>query len=94
ATWMISHVLLALNMRTIRDPLKKVGYLSNKMMIIWALGAIGVMFLIVYVPGLQDVLRVTAIGALEWLFIFGISIVFSFWMELVKIISAKYTSKK
>jgi len=94
ATWMISHVLLALNMRTIRDPLKKVGYLSNKMMIIWALGAIGVMFLIVYVPGLQDVLRVTAIGALEWLLIFGVSIVFSFWMELVKIISAKYSSKK
>jgi len=94
ATWMVSHVLLALNMRTIRDPLKDVGYLSNKMMIIWALGAIGVMFLIVYIPPLQDVLGVTAIGFLDWLFIFGISIIFSFWMELAKIISEKYITKK
>lgn len=94
ATWMVSHVLLAFNMRTIRDPLKKVGYLSNKIMIIWALGAIGVMFIILYVPGLQGLLDVVAIGALEWLFIFLISIVFSFWMEIAKLISDKYFSKK
>jgi Ca2+-transporting ATPase len=94
ATWMVSHVLLAFNMRTIRDPLKKVGYLSNKMMIIWAIGAIGVMFLIVYIPPLQAVLNVTAIGFLDWVLIFGISIAFSFWIEIAKIVSEKYFSKK
>lgn len=89
ATWMVSHVFLAFNMRTIRDPLKNVGLLSNKIMIIWAVGAIGVTFLLVYVPILQDILRVTAINPLIWFIIFGISIAFSFWMELVKILLKK-----
>lgn len=89
ATWMVSHVFLALNMRTMRDPLMKVGYLSNKMMILWAIGAIGVTFLLVYVPILQDILLVTAINPLIWLGIFGISIAFSFWMELLKILINK-----
>jgi len=89
ATWMVSHILLAFNMRTIRDPLKNVGFFSNKMMILWATAGIGVTFLLVYIPVLQDILRVTAINPIIWLIIFGISIAFSFWMELVKILLKK-----
>jgi Ca2+-transporting ATPase len=89
ATWMVSHVFLAFNMRTIRDPLIKVGFFSNTMMILWAIGAIGVMFLLVYVPIFHDLLRVTYISPLLWLPIFGISIAFSFWMELLKILIKK-----
>jgi Ca2+-transporting ATPase len=86
ATWMVSHVFLAVNMRTMRDPLVKVGFFSNKMMILWAVGAIGVTIMFVYVPVLQDLLRVTAIDPLIWLAIFGISIAFSFWMEIIKLL--------
>ena len=89
ATWMVSHVLLAFNMRTMRDPLIKVGFFSNKMMILWAIGAIGVTVLFIYVPVLQDLLRVTAIDPIIWLAIFGISIAFSFWIEIIKILLKK-----
>lgn len=86
STWMVSHVFLAFNMRTMRDPLLKVGFFSNKMMILWAVGAIGVTLIFIYVPVLQDLLRVTALDPILWLPIFGISIAFSFWIEIVKII--------
>ncbi|MBD3196600.1 MAG: HAD-IC family P-type ATPase [Candidatus Lokiarchaeota archaeon] len=84
--WMVGHVFLAFNMRTIRDSLKKVGFLSNKFMIIWALGAILTMILILYIPPLQQLLRVTSIGIIEWLIVLGIAFATTFWIELGKII--------
>src|SRR3990170_2550932 len=37
ATWMFGHILLALNFRSEKEPLVKLGLFSNKVMILWAL---------------------------------------------------------
>ena len=37
ATWMFGHIFLALNFRSEREPLIKQGFLSNKVMLLWAL---------------------------------------------------------
>lgn len=88
-TWMVSHVFLALNFRTEEDPLYDVGILSNKMTIIWGLGAIASMFVIMYVPALQTVFRVISLNFLQWLIIFGVAFVTSFWIEGLKILIKK-----
>jgi Ca2+-transporting ATPase len=88
-TWMVSHVFLALNFRTEEDPLYEVGILSNKMMIIWGLGAIASMFIIMYVPALQTVFRVISLNFFQWLIIFGVAFVTSFWIEGLKILIKK-----
>jgi Ca2+-transporting ATPase len=88
-TWMVTHVFLAMNYRTEKDSLYKVGLLSNKSTIIWAIAAIATMFIIVYVPGLQNAFRVSPLNFLHWLIIFGISFLTTFWIEGVKILREK-----
>ncbi|TXT53212.1 MAG: Calcium-transporting ATPase [Promethearchaeota archaeon] len=92
-TWMVTHVFLALNMRTEEDPIIEVGILSNKAMIIWGVGAIAAMFVIMYVPALQTVFRVVSLNFLEWLVIFGVSIGTTFWIEVVKVLIQRRFSK-
>ncbi|HVP23231.1 MAG TPA: cation-transporting P-type ATPase [Conexivisphaerales archaeon] len=86
-TWMIGHVLLALNMRTERAPVASVGYLSNKAMIVWAFTALLVLMAIVYVPWLQGVLRTTSLSAADWGMMAVVSVAATFWMEAVKLVS-------
>ncbi|MEJ2249014.1 MAG: cation-transporting P-type ATPase, partial [Candidatus Lokiarchaeota archaeon] len=92
-TWMITHVFLAFNFRTEKDSLYKVGFLSNKSTIIWAIASIITLFTIVYVPGLQTAMRVVPLNALQWLIIFGISFLTTFWIEGVKILREKKFKK-
>ncbi len=89
ATWMLSNIFLAFNMRTDRDPLYKVGIRSNKMMIFWAISAIATTFIIIYVPFLQLVFRLKFLNLFDWLLIIGISIITTFWKEVVKIIKMR-----
>ncbi len=89
ATWMICHVLLAFNMRTDNDPLSKVGLLSNKMMIFWAIGAFLTTILIIYIPPLAKVFRLSPLSLSDWGYVIIISIIATFWKEIVKIIKIR-----
>jgi Ca2+-transporting ATPase len=93
ATWMITNVFLAFNFRTEKDPLYKIGFLSNKSTVIWAIASIVILFLIVYIPGLQDAFRVAPLNFLQWLVIFGMSFATTFWLEGVKILREKKSFK-
>ncbi len=85
ATWMVCHVFLAFNMRTERDPISKLGLLSNVMIYVWAILAMVVLLLIIYVPPLQMVFKLTSLNALDWIIILLVSFATTFWMEIVKI---------
>ena len=87
--WMICHIFLALNMRTERDPLYDAKLTSNKMMLLWAAGVVATIFTIIYVPTLQDLFGVAPIGFMDWIIILGVSLVATFWIEVVKLISKK-----
>jgi Ca2+-transporting ATPase len=86
-TWMICHVLLALNMRTEREPLASIGFLSNRLMVLWASAAFVSLLAAVYVPWLQGALRTTSLSGPDWALMIFASFVASFWMELKKTIS-------
>jgi Ca2+-transporting ATPase len=89
ATWMISHIFLAINMRTERDSLRKIGFFTNKVMLLWGFAVIIVLFSIIYIPSLQMVFRVTPLTLMDWILIFGISFIATFWIEFKKFIQAK-----
>ena len=40
ATWMLTHVFLAFNMRSERESIFKLGLFTNKVMVIWAAASI------------------------------------------------------
>jgi Ca2+-transporting ATPase len=87
-TWMICHILLALNMRTDREPLGSVGVFSNRLMVLWASAAFLSLLAVVYVPWLQGAIRTTSLSGPDWALMILASFVASFWMELKKVLSS------
>jgi Ca2+-transporting ATPase len=86
ATWMIGHIFLALNFRSEKEPLIKLGLFSNKIMILWALLVLVILFLGVNVGALHGSLRITSLNFGNWVLVVGVSFVATFWIELKKIL--------
>jgi Ca2+-transporting ATPase len=87
ATWMFGHIFLAFNMRSDKEPLLSLGLRSNKTMVVWALGAIGLLVLATNIPLLHASLKLTYLNGNQWLFLIGIAFLATFWMEARKLIS-------
>jgi ABC-type transport system involved in cytochrome bd biosynthesis fused ATPase/permease subunit len=86
ATWMIGHIFLALNFRSEKEPLLKLGLLSNKVMVFWA--AIVTLTLIVgtNLAFLHTSLRITSLSLTDWAFVLIVAFVATFWIELKKLL--------
>ncbi len=85
ATWIFTHIFLALNMRSDREPLVRLGLLSNPPMILWGASAIGLLLVAANVPPLQQALRLTYIPLPLWLGALAVALAASFWMEIPKV---------
>ncbi|HZD58949.1 MAG TPA: cation-transporting P-type ATPase, partial [Anaerolineae bacterium] len=85
-TWIFTHIFLALNMRSDTEPLIRRGPFSNRPMDIWALAAIGFVVFAVLTPFLHPALKLTYLTAGEWALAIGAAFVFTFWIEVRKLI--------
>jgi Ca2+-transporting ATPase len=86
ATWMLGHILLAFNFRSEREPLSKLGILSNKLMILWAAVVVVTLLVGTNLPFVADSLKITSLNAFDWLLVVVASVVATFWMELRKLL--------
>jgi Ca2+-transporting ATPase len=86
ATWMLGHIFLALNFRSEREPLVKLGLFSNKIMILWALAVVATLILGISLPFVHDSLKITNLSLSDWALAVGVSFLATFWMELRKIL--------
>jgi Ca2+-transporting ATPase len=86
ATWMFGHIFLALNFRSEKEPLVKLGFFSNKVMVLWALLVIVTLLVGTNLPFIHDSLRLTYLNLSDWALVIGVSFVATFWMELKKIL--------
>lgn len=86
AAWMLGHIFLAFNLRSEKEPLYRVGFLSNRLMLAWAIIVVLVLSLSVSVVPLQESLRTTSLPWTSWALILGISIAATFWMEAKKLV--------
>jgi Ca2+-transporting ATPase len=84
-TWLFTHVLLAFNMRSERQPMYLLGPLSNRTMALWAASAMVFAVLVTEVPFLHGAIKTTFLPPEMWALIIGLAIAGSFWMELVKV---------
>ncbi len=82
ATWMFGHIFLALNFRSEKEPLVKLGIFSNKIMILWAIIVIGTLFIGTSLPYVNTSLRVTSLSLTYWALVIGVAFVATFWLEL------------
>jgi Ca2+-transporting ATPase len=86
ATWMVGHILLALNFRSEKEPLVKLGFFSNKVMVLWAVLAVVTLIVGTSLPFVHDSLKITSLSLQDWALVIGVSFAATFWMELKKII--------
>jgi P-type Ca2+ transporter type 2C len=86
ATWMVGHIFLALNLRSEKEPLVKLGLLSNRLMLLWALVVAATLLVGTSVPFVHESLRITSLSLGNWVTVLGVSFVATFWMELKKLL--------
>ncbi len=86
ATWMLGHILLALNLRSDREPLVKLGVLSNKVMVLWAVVVVVTLLVGTNLPLIANSLKITSLTLTDWAIVIVAAFVATFWMELKKIL--------
>jgi Ca2+-transporting ATPase len=84
ATWMLGHILLALNFRSEKEPLVKLGFFSNKVMVMWAVLATATLIVGTSFPVVHDALKITYLSLPNWALVISVSFAATFWMELRK----------
>jgi Ca2+-transporting ATPase len=86
ATWMLGHILLALNLRSDKEPLSKLGVLSNKVMVLWAVIVVATLLIATNVPGVAVSLKITGLTSADWAIVVVAAFAATFWMELKKML--------
>jgi Ca2+-transporting ATPase len=84
ATWLLGHIILALNLKQERIPLFKQGLLSNRFAAGWLAGMILLVLAMTFVPFVQGVLQTTGLSGIQWVMVVSGALLASMWMELVK----------
>ena len=84
--WMLGHVLLAFNLRSEKQPLIRLGFFSNQLMIAWGAAALVFVLLATFVAPLQAILKTTSLSGEQWALILGCVLAGTFWIEVRKII--------
>jgi P-type Ca2+ transporter type 2C len=85
-TWLMAHVLLALNLRAERQSLWRTGLLSNRLMLVWAGAVVVFVVLAAFVPGMQELFKTTAPSGPECALMAGLAVLGTFWIEGAKLI--------
>lgn len=84
-TWLLGHILLALNLKQEKLPLIKQGIFSNHFGMFWLLGMIALSIIITVFPGLHFYLKTSSLPIQLWLAIVIIIFTTTFWIEIIKI---------
>ncbi len=85
-TWLLGHVFLAINLRSEREPLSRLGFFSNRLMILWGVAAIAFVLFATLVPGVQNLLKTTFLRGQDWLLVLVVTVMGTFWIEMRKLI--------
>lgn len=84
ATWLVGHVFLALNMRSQKVPLIRLGLFSNKLMVVWMLVTLAFTGIVTSVPDFQIALRTAPLTVDDWALLIPLALSGTFWMEIRK----------
>jgi len=86
STWILGHICLAINMRSERELLYKLGFLSNKIIVIWSVIAVLTLIAATNIGFLEIVLKTASLNTYEWQLVVAAAFVSTFWMEIRKYI--------
>jgi Ca2+-transporting ATPase len=84
ATWLLGHIVLALNLKQEKVPLLRQGLLSNRFGAGWLVGMIALVLLMTQVPFVQEALQTTNLAGVQWLLVVLGALLGSVWLEIYK----------
>jgi Ca2+-transporting ATPase len=85
ATWLLGHVLLALNVKQEKTPLSKQGILSNRFGAGWLAGMVAIILTMTFVQSTYSLLNTTFLEPVQWALVIVGAVLASGWMEVVKL---------
>jgi len=88
-TWLLGHVFLALNLRSQREPLFRLGLFSNRLMGWWAAATVLFVLVVTFVPGVQMLFKTTSLSAGTWALAIAAALVGTFWIEVKKWVTSR-----
>ena len=88
-TWLLGHILLALNLKQEKLPLIRQGLLSNRFGTFWLLGMSALTILITNVPAVFPYVKTTSLPLLTWMETQLSVFVSTFWIEIEKLFGEK-----
>lgn len=94
ATWILSQVILAQNLRTEREPVSQKGFFSNPVILVWGLIIVSALIVITLYAPLHSIIDTSTLGYADWGLIVLASFLSSSWMEIKKLISRKVNKSK
>ena len=89
SSWMIGHILLAFFSRSVHDPLYRIGFFTNRVMVLWAAGALAFLAILLGIPAAGERFGVTQISAGTILAIAGFAFVCMAGFELAKMVKKR-----
>jgi P-type Ca2+ transporter type 2C len=93
-TWLLGHIFLAINLRSEREPLFRLGFFSNRLMIIWGAATLVFVLCVSLIPGVQNLLKTVSLAPGEWILVIGTALVGTFWLEVLKLLRWRSESNK
>lgn len=83
-TWLLGHVFLAMNLRSEREPLVRLGLFSNRLMVGWAAATIAFVLLVTLLPAARVAFKTLPLSGGAWALAIGAALAGTFWMEAYK----------
>lgn len=84
ATWLVGHVLLALNVRSEREPVVRLGLLTNRVVLVWGASALTVLLLTSLLAPPRAVFKTVPLSGRDWAVILAAALVGTCWLEVRK----------
>lgn len=94
ATWLLGHIVLALNLKQEKTPLLKQGLFSNRFAAGWLVGMILFVLAMTFVPFVQGVLQTTWLSGVQWAIVIIGALLASMGMEIAKWLQLAQTTEK
>ena len=92
-TWLLGHIMLALNLKQEKLPLLRQGIFSNRFGFFWLTGVVIFSLVITTIPFVYPYLHTTSLSLYIWLIILEVVFAATWWIEVSKIIQAKFSRK-
>ena len=84
ATWLLGHIVLAMNLKQDRMPLFKQGLLANRFAAGWLASMVALVLAMTLVPAVQSVMQTTPLSGTQWALVLAGAILASGWIEIRK----------